>query len=230
MKQIFLSMINPPPNGAEYANLPDARQLRDACHDFNNYLAAILGNVELAKIECAENSPALEPLNAIESVARRAAELCNQLLASSAKEPIRPEPTPPNAPLTESGNKPLILIVDDDDTVRTTAVKLVTRLGYDAIGVRDGVESVEVFSAHNGPDAHLPRIDLVIMDLMMPRMNGNEALEKIRLIQPDIKAIISSGYSEKEISPKFANMQLDGFIQKPYQLIALRDMLKTALS
>lgn len=88
---------------------------------------------------------------------------------------------------------------------------MLERVGYRVLLTCDGCEAVETFKAHH------ETVDLVLLDMTMPRMSGEEALEQIRGINPNVKVIISSGYNEQEAINRFSGQELAAFIQKPYR-------------
>jgi two-component system, cell cycle sensor histidine kinase and response regulator CckA len=73
-----------------------------------------------------------------------------------------------------------------------------------------------------------PGIAMVILDLTMPRLDGEQCFRELRQLDPAVKVIMSSGYDEQEVAPKFIGTGLSGFIQKPYTLSALRGAIKSA--
>ena len=117
----------------------------------------------------------------------------------------------------------LILIVDDEEVVRNVARSSLERYGYQVLTAPDGSDGVEVFRRNASG------ISLVILDMTMPVMSGDEALEKMQKIRPDIKIILSSGYNEAETVGRFAGRGLAGFIQKPYTSSELAQKVKAAL-
>jgi len=104
----------------------------------------------------------------------------------------------------------LVLVVDDDETVRTVARQALEMRGFQVLEARDGLEAVELVQARG------PAIGVVLLDMTMPRMGGEEAFREMRLLQPDIRVILSSGYNEVEAMGRFMGKGLKGFIQKPY--------------
>jgi two-component system, cell cycle sensor histidine kinase and response regulator CckA len=107
--------------------------------------------------------------------------------------------------------KGLILVADDEDDVRAMVRAMVESFGYDVIEARNGFEAVELFR-----DRHL-EIDLVLLDLMMPRMTGEEAFAEIRRINPRVPGILASGYDE---SGRVGEIDAEGFVsflQKPFR-------------
>ncbi len=111
--------------------------------------------------------------------------------------------------------KGTVLLIDDEKLVRDICTKMIETLGYKVIPAKDGVQGLKIFFTN--PDA----FDCVILDLTMPKMDGEECMSKIREIKSDAKVIISSGYDEHDISKKFSGMNISGFIQKPYNLSVL---------
>ncbi len=116
-----------------------------------------------------------------------------------------------------------ILIVDDDESIRVLCRLLLERIGFDVLSASDGREALDVFNKHHAD------IRCVILDLTMPHMDGEETFRQLIKIDPDIRVIMSSGYNEQEIAQKISGKGYTGFIQKPYSLNNLTDILKKAL-
>jgi PAS domain S-box-containing protein len=114
-----------------------------------------------------------------------------------------------------------VLLVDDEETVRDIGGEMLRELGLGVITATDGRDALAKYSSHKD-------ISLVVMDLTMPHMDGEECFRELRQLNPDVKVIMSSGFSEHEVVQKFAGKGLAGFIQKPYKLSELRDALKNA--
>jgi two-component system cell cycle sensor histidine kinase/response regulator CckA len=117
-----------------------------------------------------------------------------------------------------------VLVADDEETIRTLGKLMLERLGFNVLLAADGREAVEIF------EQHADEISLVVLDLTMPRMNGEEAFRALKELRPGVRVVLSSGYSESEIAARFAGKGPAGFIQKPYTLAALRVKVKQALS
>jgi PAS domain S-box-containing protein len=117
-----------------------------------------------------------------------------------------------------------VLVVDDEDTVRTLGKRMLERSGFTVLTAADGREAVELFKVR-GAD-----ICCVILDLTMPHMDGAETFRAMRALRPDIKVILSSGYTEQDVSERFAGITMAGFIQKPYQQGTLTSKLREVLS
>jgi two-component system, cell cycle sensor histidine kinase and response regulator CckA len=102
-----------------------------------------------------------------------------------------------------------ILIVDDEEVVRTVAVAVLERRGYRTITATNGLEAISTFQ--NRAD----EIAVVLLDLMMPAMGGVEALKHLRQINADTVFIATSGYPEADALKQFGT-RINGYIQKPF--------------
>ncbi|NUP99344.1 MAG: response regulator [Armatimonadetes bacterium] len=106
--------------------------------------------------------------------------------------------------------KGTVLVVDDEESVRVVVGRSLEQFGFEVLLAEDGLEALEIFQRQ--PEA----IGLVVLDMTMPRMDGEEAFREMRRIRPDVKVILSSGYNEQEATNRFAGQGLAGFLQKPY--------------
>lgn len=104
----------------------------------------------------------------------------------------------------------LILVVDDEPAVLEVACQILREYGFDVVKAENGRRAVEVFWERSR------EIDLVLLDMTMPEMGGEEALRFMRTIRPDMVAILSSGYNEDETTHRFLDAGPSAFIQKPY--------------
>jgi len=118
----------------------------------------------------------------------------------------------------------VVLVVDDEQIVREMAKNALERRGYTVLLADSGPAAIEVLRRHPGD------IALVILDLSMPRMNGEEVLPELRKLRPGVKVVVSSGYSEAETMTLFKGQAVSGFIQKPYTSDRLADKIRTVLS
>ena len=129
-----------------------------------------------------------------------------------------------------SGDKPAwtgrgtVLVVDDEASVLGVSSKMVRRLGFDVLTARDGLEAVELYRARGAG------ISLVLLDLTMPRMNGEEALAELRALDPEVRVVLASGYDENDILARFAGKGLAGSIQKPYTMDRLGAVLRPLIT
>jgi CheY-like chemotaxis protein len=109
--------------------------------------------------------------------------------------------------------------VDDDREILTIAQGMLERLGYQVTRAADGLEATQLFCRE--PEA----FDLVLLDMTMPRMDGPEALDLMRRARPEVRVILSSGYPEESILTEDLRRRAAGFIQKPYKLRELKEVL-----
>ena len=113
----------------------------------------------------------------------------------------------------------VVLVADDEATVRDIAKEMLEMLGMKVLTASDGHQAVEVFR-ENGD-----KISCVLLDLTMPGLDGAQVFYEMRRIRPDVKVILSSGYNEQDVTPRFMGKGLAGFIQKPYTIAKLTEKL-----
>ena len=116
-----------------------------------------------------------------------------------------------------------VLIVDDEETVRVVAAQVLEYCGFHVLTAIDGTDGVDMFREH------APEIDVVLLDMTMPGMNGDEVFEILQRVRPEVPVVLSSGYSEKHATRSFSGNGLAGFIQKPYQAPQLVAKLREVL-
>ncbi|MCJ7830027.1 MAG: response regulator, partial [Desulfobacterales bacterium] len=112
-----------------------------------------------------------------------------------------------------------VLLVDDEVTIIEVTREMLQKLGYRVISAGGGKEAVALFEANRG------RIDLVILDMIMPEMGGGETFDQIKRIKPEVNVLLSSGYSMKGEAEKILRRGCNGFIQKPYRLEQLSEKI-----
>jgi nitrogen fixation/metabolism regulation signal transduction histidine kinase len=103
-----------------------------------------------------------------------------------------------------------ILLVEDEESVRELTVKILEMNGYSVIEAEDGVEALEIYKSG------VYKIDLLITDVVMPRMSGRELTEKVKELNPDIRVLFSSGYSDDRDMMRDADSKTIDFINKPF--------------
>jgi CheY-like chemotaxis protein len=114
-----------------------------------------------------------------------------------------------------------ILLVDDEQVVRRIAKVALQRLGYAVVTAVNGKEAVDLYSSDPS------RIDLVLLDMTMPIMGGEEALKRLLEIRPDAAVIAMSGFDEREAKQRFGDGSI-GFVQKPFTVAQLGAKIATA--
>jgi PAS domain S-box-containing protein len=127
----------------------------------------------------------------------------------------------------ELSGKGKILVMDDKEILREIVCEMLNRLGYKSGSARDGVEAVELYkSAIESGDPY----DAIILDLTVPGgMSGREAIKELLMIDPKVKAIVSSGYSNDPVMADYRGYGFSGIIVKPFKIDDLRDALEGVL-
>jgi PAS domain S-box-containing protein len=138
------------------------------------------------------------------------------LPAGAAREPKGAD-EPATAELYGAGS---VLVIDDEEVVRKTAAAALKRYGYTVQLAGNGRDGVRLFREN------ARHISVVLLDMMMPVMGGEEALDEIRAIDPQVPVIGSSGYSESVAQERFGGKGLTAFLQKPYSAAALAERVK----
>lgn len=111
---------------------------------------------------------------------------------------------------TELPGNETILLVEDEEAVRELTVKILEMNGYSVIEAKDGAEAFEIYEKLPG------KIDLLITDVVMPRMSGRELAEKVTQLDPDIRVLFSSGYSDDRNMMRNRDLKTIDFINKPF--------------
>jgi PAS domain S-box-containing protein len=113
-----------------------------------------------------------------------------------------------------------ILLIDDEKMMLAVGGEMLEELGYRVLSAMSGREAIEVFQKDQD------QIDLVIMDMIMPGMGGGETFDRLREIKPDVKVLLSSGYSINGQATKILKRGCDGFIQKPFNMNQLAEKIQ----
>jgi two-component system cell cycle sensor histidine kinase/response regulator CckA len=143
-----------------------------------------------------------------------------KLLFPISKEADVEAGTPAAGDLEGSGT---VLIVDDEDLVRRTASSALERYGYRTLLDSNGREAVDVYRQE-------PEIALVLLDLTMPVMSGEETLRQLQAIRREVRVLLTSGYNEAEAVQRFAGKGLSGFLQKPFTAANLAERVKQVIA
>jgi CheY-like chemotaxis protein len=127
----------------------------------------------------------------------------------------------PQAPQAKA-DSPVILLVDDMASIRKLGKLILDRHGYTTLTAESGAEALAIYGEHH------PGIDLVILDLNMPGISGLDTWKQLREMNPDVRVIIASGYSECVV-PEEEAVGPETFIAKPYAPDVLVDTVRSAL-
>ena len=137
----------------------------------------------------------------------------------STRRKVASEPRPPHG-WTGSGE---VLIVDDEESVRSVSAALLRRRGFEVVIATDGHEAVGALA--DRPD----RFTFVLLDLTMPGMDGEATFLALRALDPALRVILMSGYSESEVTRMFEGHDIAGFLQKPFRAEELYDVVGRSL-
>jgi CheY-like chemotaxis protein len=116
-----------------------------------------------------------------------------------------------------------ILLVDDEDIIVSIGEKILKRMGYDVITAKNGKEAIELYKENKA------RVDIVVLDMIMPEMGGGETYDRLKEINPNVRVLLSSGYSIEGQASEILKRGCDGFIQKPFRMRLLSRKIREVL-
>lgn len=143
------------------------------------------------------------------------------LVPASSKEILPSPPLLPDEPVV--GGTETILFVDDEESLRMLAVEMLGRLGYQVLTAENGLEAVKTFAERRG------EIAVVILDMIMPGLGGEETFHRLKEIDPSVRILISSGYAVEGKPQSLLSAGAAGFLQKPYRVGTLAATLRRIL-
>jgi PAS domain S-box-containing protein len=132
-------------------------------------------------------------------------------------------PTPPD-PSEEEMGEGLVLVIDDEDMVREAVEDILSMEDIGVVTAEGGAEGLDAYRQH------APHVRLVLLDLSMPEMSGEETLRRLRQIDPGVRVVLSSGYSAGEMKQRVDAEVPAGFLQKPYSITTLLEEVKKHLA
>jgi two-component system cell cycle sensor histidine kinase/response regulator CckA len=121
------------------------------------------------------------------------------------------------------GNGETILLVDDEKVILELGSNMLQHLGYNNVLAEDGIVAIDLYKKYGN------KIALVILDLIMPHMSGEEVFDQLRQINPDVKIIVSTGYAKEELLHPLLNRRVNGFLSKPYKIQEFAEEVKSAI-
>jgi two-component system cell cycle sensor histidine kinase/response regulator CckA len=125
--------------------------------------------------------------------------------------------------VTDLRGEGTILVVDDEEVILRTVRAALERYGYRVVSAGGGEEAAQILQQMGGG------IKLILLDMTMPIMSGEQALQRLRAIRPDVPVIATSGYNEVEALRRFGE-GISGFIQKPFTPRKLAEKIRSVLS
>jgi two-component system cell cycle sensor histidine kinase/response regulator CckA len=118
----------------------------------------------------------------------------------------------------------IVMVVEDESALRTLLQDMLRRLGYTAVPACDGVEALEIYRERGA------EVDLVLLDLNMPRMNGQTAFAELKQINPNVRVLLMSGYTQSTELEQLVRAGAAGHVRKPFDLADLSRQISRALS
>ena len=132
---------------------------------------------------------------------------------------------PPVVSATVGGATPAtVLVVDDDESVRTVTADMLEVVGWNVISAADGAAAIQALADHR------EEVGVVLLDYMMPGMRSADVVTELKRLEPEIPIILTSGYAESEATATFPGKGLAGFLQKPYTITVLSEVVNKALT
>ena len=117
-----------------------------------------------------------------------------------------------------------ILLVDDEEMILDVGREFLRKLGYRVLVARNGEEAIRTYKKNKH------EIDIVILDMIMPGMAGGEVYDRLKALDPEVKVILSSGYSLNGRAEEILEHGCNGFIQKPFDMQQLSQKIRDALT
>jgi CheY-like chemotaxis protein len=167
----------------------------------------------------------------IKAVAVRAAEIARELMPDTAvgipAVPVEPERPLPSAAVrapsaaANTGTVGTILLVEDEETLSLAVSKMLRKRGFSVLQAGDGITAVDVFRSNRAA------IDLVLLDLTLPEMSGEQVFRELRRIQPDVRVILTTAYGREKALSTLGGLEPWLFLRKPYAFGELMNLLES---
>jgi CheY-like chemotaxis protein len=222
----------PPPAAATLdPSSPAALAIGAIVHDLRNVLSAIRGFATVIGEDLRPQDPAREDVEQILIGVDRGAQLADRLLTWRGQAPTPSAGVPVEVPLERSLGWTLqqpkrsatILVVEDDDLVRTMTVRVLRRNGYATLEAANAVEAED--RAH----AHAVGIDLLLVDIGLPVTNGLELVQRLKQHWPDSKILFMSAFGRTALADQ-GILPGAGFLEKPFAPVTLIERIETILA
>ena len=120
--------------------------------------------------------------------------------------------------------KETVLLIDDDDMITDVSAMILKKSGYDFVSAKSGKEAIEVYKENHS------RIDMVILDMILPDMGGGDTYDRLKEINPRVKVLLASGYDIDYQGSDIMERGCDGFIQKPFNMNELLEKIRGILT
>lgn len=210
--QIELEQARTIPSGIESKTL----------HDLNGALAVAQGQAHMALLDLPANAKARPSVEEFCKAVRKALALLAVLHENAKETEQAASAEKPDAECHGSGT---VFFIDDEEDMREMVKRVLEHYGYQIKLASNGQEALHIFEKEH------KHIDLVFMDMTMPKLNGLETFTAMRKIDPGIPIIMTSGYSEVNLADKWPELGMNGFLRKPCDLktllLTVREAIRT---
>lgn len=203
-------------------------------YNINKILASILGNIEMSQIYAKDENQLMSRLKKAEKAVARAKDLTQQLLDLSNGNPAKKSQAAVESFQNEqdapqkAGCQGRVLLMDDEDIVLESTGDLLLEIGYTVEMAKNGAEVIKLYK--EALESGKP-FDVVVLDLEVPDGKGGEdTLQELFKLDPDVKAVISSGYTTDPVITKHKEYGFVSALSKPFRIKELSAALKTALA
>jgi PAS domain S-box-containing protein len=152
----------------------------------------------------------------VESTPGKGSRFVILLPCDSARISPMAKPVSPPRSATAPG---VVLLIEDEDSLRLVVAKLLRKRGFQVIEAADGVAALQSMKSDPGG------IGVVLLDLTLPGMPGSEIFDELRRIRPDVKVVLCTAFSREKVAEEFGARDIQGFIRKPYQIAELEELI-----
>jgi len=233
-------LLTRPRQGSGFGKPAIGEPVAKLCHDMNNHLTGVLGNLSMLLMTGAADGTTRERLTNAKRSMLKAQEVVRKVQGlAKGEDPaamptpsqaatIVPMPAPSPTPAATPGSGPRVLVVEDEPAIGALVAAALEAMGYQVVTKEEGRSAV---NACDEACRQGCRFDLVISDLSLPgEWDGNQTVARMRAIDPDLKAIISSGYDHAPILLHHREHGFAGAIAKPFEMSQLVRLVRDVLA
>jgi PAS domain S-box-containing protein len=192
-------------------------------YEFNNLLTIIIARSDLVLGRLPSDDEIRRNVNLIQRSAQRAAELLQPLLTGDEAAPATPAAEASRSEADALRGSETILLVDDEDAIRRLLTETLSMGGYTVLEARHGADALDVCARYDGP------IHVMVTDVVMPQMSGQELVQRVRPVRPDMKVVYVSGYTDIPITQRGVIEGDSAFLPKPFMPHALTRKIREVL-
>ncbi|MCB0334938.1 MAG: response regulator [Bdellovibrionales bacterium] len=200
-----------------------SNSLIELAHEFNNLLVGIVGNARLLQDEALQPR-ARDLVEELLACSERATDVTDRMLRlGDTSTEARPKEAL-NVPSESHCNRKTVLVIDDEEIVRSVSSAILKRAGFEVLTADSGPDGLKLYEEHKHD------ILCVVLDLTMPYMRGNLVFAKLKAMDSEVNVFLMSGYSDNQAMEEFDSEDILGFIQKPFQTEDLLNAVQSCVS